>query len=156
MYAYVFCILNVIIYGRLYIMFFKDKYIQGVTIGAFYPRHSVLYGTLNSIFTISKTWNSIKVMKLFKPIVGNGNLHLTDNRSGRNEIYFAKDNHSYTCHIIGQEFKIWTLTKQKLTRYQIFKKLPQILQIRKNRYFNVFWLTASTLINFMGMWGIYL
>ena len=35
---------------------------------------------------------------------GKGNLHLTENRSERNEIWFAEDNHSYMCHIREKRF----------------------------------------------------
>ena len=33
-----------------------------------------------------------------------GNLHLTENRFERNEIWFLEDNHSYMCHICAKEF----------------------------------------------------
>ena len=33
-----------------------------------------------------------------------GNLHLTENRLERNKIWFAKDNHSYMCHICEKGF----------------------------------------------------
>ena len=34
--------------------------------------------------------------------IGEGNLYLTENRLGRNEIWCAEDNHTYMCHIYAK------------------------------------------------------
>ena len=39
-----------------------------------------------------------------KSKIGKGNLYLTENWLGRNEIWYAEDNHSYICHISVKEF----------------------------------------------------
>ena len=44
-------------------------------------------------------WFYGKKRKIWK-----GNLYLTENRLGRNEIWYAEDNHSYMCHICAKGF----------------------------------------------------
>ena len=39
---------------------------------------------------------------LKKRKIGKGNLYLTENRLGRNEIWYAEHDHSYMCHIMGK------------------------------------------------------
>ena len=47
------------------------------------------------------------------------------------ECWCAADNHNYMCHTCTKGFKIQTLIKQLLTKYQIFMKLPQISHPQK-------------------------
>ena len=36
--------------------------------------------------------------------IGKGNLHLTENRFGRNKIWYAEGNNSYMCHMCARGF----------------------------------------------------
>ena len=50
-------------------------------------------------------------------------------------MWCAADNHNYTCHICAKGFLDLNFNKQLLTKYQIFKKLPQISHIHQNHSF---------------------
>ena len=52
----------------------------------------------------------------------------------RNEMWCAADNPNYMCHMCTKGFLDLNF-KQLLTKYQIFKKLPQISHIHKNHNF---------------------
>ena len=54
----------------------------------------------------------------------------------------AANNYNYMGHLCLKKNSVSNLIKQLLTKYQIFKKLPQILHIHKNH-------------NFLGIIGIF-
>ena len=69
--------------------------------------------------------------------IGKGNLYLTENRSKRNKIWFAEDNHSYVCHICAKGFLDSNFNQAAIDKISIFfTKLPQISHIRKNHNFS--------------------
>ena len=74
-------------------------------------------------------WVTLGDFTVKKRKIGKGNLYLTENRLSWNEMCCAADHNNYMCHIIR------TSIKQLLTKYQIFRKLPQIPHIHINRYF---------------------
>ena len=78
-----------------------------------------------------------------------GNLYLTENRLGRTKYGMRKIIRVICAICVQKDFKIRTLIKQLLTKYQFFMKLPQISHIRKNDNFQVqldlFRPTASTI-----------
>ena len=64
--------------------------------------------------------------------IGKGNLYLTENRFGRNAIYFAKDNHNHMSNMCAKELSglnfDLAVTGQK---NRFFKKLTEISHIHK-------------------------
>ena len=69
--------------------------------------------------------------------IGKGNLYFTENRFSLNEMCCASDNHNYMCHTRAKDFfLIRASIKQLLTKYQIFKILPQISHFHKYRNFS--------------------
>ena len=69
---------------------------------------------------------------------GKGNLYSTENQLSWNEMCCAADNHNHICHTCAKHFFYIRISKQLLTKYKIFKKLPQISHIHKNCNFQVY------------------
>ena len=50
-------------------------------------------------------------------------------------MWCATDNHNYMCHICAKELLDSNFNLAVIDKYQIFKKIPQILHNHKNRNF---------------------
>ena len=61
------------------------------------------------------------------------NLYLTENRLSTKEMWCAADIYNYMGHIFANGFLDSNFNKAVIAKYPIFKKLPQILRIHKNR-----------------------
>ena len=72
-------------------------------------------------------WFTVKNAKF-----GRGNLWWTKNLLGENEMWWAVENHNYTCHPCIKEFLNSNFLKESLTKYQIVKKMPEISHTHKN------------------------
>ena len=59
---------------------------------------------LKSIFWETDFWVTLGDFYGNKHKIGKGNLYVTENRLGRNEIWCAADNHNYMWHICAKGF----------------------------------------------------
>ena len=62
-------------------------------------------------------------------------MHLIEHRLSRNETWCAVDIHNYVLHTYAKGFLDLNFNKQLLTKYQIFKKMPEISHFHKNHIF---------------------
>ena len=93
---------------------------------------------LKSIFLRNRSLSNARWFygKKKKCKIGKGNLYLTENWLGWNEMCCAADNHNYMCHTCAKDILDSNSIKQLLTKYQIFTKLPQIPHFHNNCNFS--------------------
>ena len=80
-----------------------------------------IFAVFKSISWESDLWVTLGDFTVKKN--GKGNLYVTENRSGRNEIRRVEDNHSYMCHIYAKEFLDSNFNVAVLDKISIFHEI---------------------------------
>ena len=66
-----------------------------------------VFALFKSIFLRNRSLSNVDDFTVKKRKIGKENLHLTENRFSRNDMWCATDNHNYMYHICAKGFLDW-------------------------------------------------